>query len=46
MKLKLFTLRYASDAGGFDDRELTTFLADKEALAVSEHFFVHEEVPT
>ena len=46
MKLKVFTLRLDPDAGGFDDSALTEFLADKEALTVSEHFFVHEQVPT
>ncbi len=46
MKLKVFTLRFSPRADGFDDTPLTTFLADKECLAVHEHFFVHELVPT
>ena len=46
MKLKVFTLRFDPDAGGFDDGALQDFLEGKEALAVHEHFFVHEQVPT
>jgi ATP-dependent DNA helicase RecQ len=46
MKLKLFTFRFSAEAGGFDDRALVEFLAEREALSVSDHFFVHEQVPT
>ena len=43
MKLKLFTLAYDGDRKTFDDGEMVAFLADKEALSASEHFFVQEE---
>jgi superfamily II DNA helicase RecQ len=46
MRLKVFTLRYSPASEGFDDHVLSAFLADKEALSVHEHFFVHEQVPT
>lgn len=46
MKLKVFTLRMDPDTGTFDDAPVTAFLAEREALAVSDHFFVHEERPT
>ena len=46
MKLKVFTLRLDSAAGTFDDEALVDFLADREALTVHEHFFVHDQLPT
>lgn len=46
MKLKVFTFRFTPEAGGFDDAALVAFTTDKEVLAVHEHFFVHELVPT
>lgn len=46
MKLRVFTLRLDPDTGAFDDGELQSFLENREALDVSEHFFVHERVPT
>lgn len=46
MKIKVFTLRYDSDAGGFDDSVLDLFFAEHDALQVSEHFFIHENTPT
>ena len=46
MKLKLFTFRLGPGAEGFDDRELLTFCADRDVLAVQERFFVHQDVPT
>ena len=49
MKVRVFTLpwRHAEDgaAGGFDDAAVAAFLADRTALEVSEHFFVHEKTP-
>lgn len=45
MKLRVFTLR--ADANGvLDDRVAADFLADKDVLDCSEHFFVHERTPT
>jgi hypothetical protein len=46
MKLKIFTFRYSVDEDGFDDRPMQQFLKDKVVLAVHEHFFVYEQVPT
>ena len=30
---------------GFDDRPLQEFIADKEVIEFSEHFFIHENTP-
>jgi hypothetical protein len=46
MKIRVFTLRFDADRGGFDDAALTSFLEQREALAVSEHFFPFEGIPT
>jgi superfamily II DNA helicase RecQ len=50
MKLKVVTLRFDEESGGFDDRELLDFVGDetqpREVLDVSEHFFVHDRRPT
>ena len=46
MKLRVFTLRLDPVSGHFDDESLVSFFAEHDALAVSEHFFVHEDVPT
>jgi ATP-dependent DNA helicase RecQ len=45
VKLKLFTFTFDPDRMGFDDAALQAFLRDREALSVSEHFFVHEHKP-
>ena len=45
MKVKVFTLAWRPDGGGFDDAELASFLAERTAIEVSEHFFVHEKTP-
>ena len=45
MKVKLFTLAYDNDRRTFDDGPMVAFLADKEALSVSPHFFVAEQTP-
>ena len=45
MHLKVFTLIFDPDRGGFDDTPMTKFLADKTVLGVHEHFFVHEHQP-
>lgn len=46
MKIRVFTLRLDPKTGRFDDSELQAWLEDHEALSVSEHFLVHEQVPT
>ena len=45
MHVKLITLRYIASLGGFDERPLEAFLADKALLAVREHFFVIHDQP-
>jgi superfamily II DNA helicase RecQ len=46
MKIRTFTLQLDPATGRFDDRELQEFLQHRQALDVSEHFFVHERIPT
>ncbi len=45
MQLRVFSLGFDSERGGFDDSEVRDFLANKRVLEVREHFFVHEERP-
>ncbi len=46
MQLKVFTLRLDPAGGEFDDDAMTAFLAERQVLSVSKHFFVHEQTPT
>ena len=45
MKVKVFTLPWRPEAGGFDDSALQAFLLERIVLEVTEHFFIHENVP-
>jgi ATP-dependent DNA helicase RecQ len=45
LKLKVFTFRFSDGAIGFDDKPLQEFIADKEVIDFSEHFFFHEKTP-
>ncbi|MEM7674626.1 MAG: hypothetical protein AAF449_01345 [Myxococcota bacterium] len=45
MRLKVFTLRFQPEAGGFDDTEVVEFLEGHIVLDVTEHFFIHEKSP-
>jgi len=45
LKLKVFTFRFSESAEGFNDEPLQEFIADKEVIEFSEHFFVHEKTP-
>ena len=45
MLVRVFTLKFSSVLGGFDDGELRDFLKDKEVLSVRDHFFVKDEMP-
>jgi superfamily II DNA helicase RecQ len=45
LKLKVFTLRFSGSPEGFDDRPLQEFIADKEVIEFSEHFFTRENTP-
>jgi len=46
VKLRVFTLVLDATSGRFDDSEVVAFFAEREALAVSEHFFIHDRRPT
>ena len=46
MKLKVITLRLDPATGLFDDKGLAEFQLGKDVLEVSEHFLVHESIPT
>ncbi len=46
MQVKVFTMRYSPEAGGFDDAEMQRFLENKRVLSVTEQFFEHEKIPT
>ena len=45
LKLKIFTFQFSDGANGFDDKPLQDFIADKEVIDFSEHFFIHEKIP-
>jgi superfamily II DNA helicase RecQ len=45
MHLKVFTLRFSSLTGGFDDQPVQQFLSDKRVLSVQEHFYEFDHVP-
>lgn len=45
MKVRIFTLKYNSLQGGFDDAEVRAFLADKEVQGIHDHAFVHQGTP-
>lgn len=46
MKMKLFTFKLDPVSGTFDDAPLDAFFATHDALDATEHWFVHEGVPT
>ena len=45
MKVKVFTLSWRAEAGGFDDSAVEAFLETRTAIDVAQHFFVHEKTP-
>jgi hypothetical protein len=45
LKLKVFTVRFSGSTEAFDDGPLQEFIADKEVIEYSEHFFIHENKP-
>ena len=45
MRSRLFTFRYSSTIGGFDDTALREYVSDQDVLAFREHFFTVNEVP-
>ena len=46
MKMRMFTFKLDPIAGTFDDGPLTAFFAAHDALDATEHWFVHDGVPT
>ena len=46
MKIKVLTLRLNSASGTFNDKELADFQLGKDILEVSEHFLIHDKIPT
>ncbi len=45
MKVRVFTLPWRPDSCAFGDGALATFLTERTAIDVAEHFFVHEKTP-
>ena len=45
VNVKIFTLKFETLSGGFDDAEVRTFIADKEVLSIHDHAFVHHGLP-
>ena len=45
MQVRIFTLRFNPATDGFDDAVVTSFLADKELLAMDNHFFLKDGIP-
>ena len=45
MRVRLLTLQYSAALGGFDDRPLVEWVADKRLLDVREHFFLVDHKP-
>ena len=40
--LRIFTLKFQSTLGAFDDAELQAFIKDKEVLSIRDHFFTKD----
>ena len=45
MNIKVFTLKFNSLLGGFDDAEVRAFIADKEVQEIHNHAFTHQGFP-
>jgi len=45
MRLKTFNIRFSAHGGGFNDADMQEFLAEKEVVGFTDHFFVHEGEP-
>ena len=43
--LRIFTLKFQSTLGAFDDAELQAFIKDKEVLSIRDHFFTKDDMP-
>ncbi|MEO5351032.1 MAG: HRDC domain-containing protein [Magnetococcus sp. YQC-3] len=45
MNVRVFTLKFSSLTGGFDDADVRTFIADKEVQEIRDHAFTHQGMP-
>lgn len=45
MQIKIFTLKFDSLSGGFNDEVVQVFTKDKEVISIKDHFFFKNEVP-
>ena len=45
VRVKLFTFRYSSTLGGFDETPLAEFTRGKESISLSGRFFAGNDVP-
>jgi superfamily II DNA helicase RecQ len=45
MKIKVFTLAFDAERRTFDDAPVQAFLENRQALSLSEHFFLFEQTP-
>lgn len=45
MQMRVFSMSFDPDMGGFDDGPLRDFLVDKRVIEVREHYFSHEQIP-
>ena len=43
--LRIFTLKFQSTLGTFDDAELQAFIKDKEVVSIRDHFFTKDDMP-
>ena len=43
--LRIFTLKFQSALGAFDDAELQAFIKDKEVVSIRDHFFTKDDMP-
>jgi hypothetical protein len=45
MQLKVFTLKFDSLYGGFNDEIVQAFTKDKEIISIKDYFFTRNDVP-
>ncbi len=45
MLVRVFAVRFNPATESFDDSAVAGFLADKEVLSISDHFFLNDDVP-
>ncbi len=45
MLVKVLSLSFNSNIGGFNDEEVRNFMVGKEILSVTDHFFIRNDIP-